>query len=257
VQQQCIPQAILGMDVLCQAKSGMGKTAVFVLSTLQELDIDEVKSSDDVLVLAVVHTRELAYQIQREYARFAKYLPGIRSTVFYGGEPYAKHVEALKTLKPQVVTGTPGRLLQLVREGHLKLNKVKHFIVDECDQVLEKLGRPSGLRVKRSTAARGRSSSVCVCACGGGLRRPRPCRHARRRARNFPRHAAPEAGHDVHRHAVQGYEAHLQEVYAQRAGPAFACLWECAALIAAIGLRRLWGRGSVSRTRFWWTTRPS
>ena len=91
------------MDVLCQAKSGMGKTAVFVLATLQELDIDEAKSSDDVLVLVLAHTRELAYQIQNEYRRFAKYLPGIRTAVFFGGEPYAKNLETLKTVKPQVV----------------------------------------------------------------------------------------------------------------------------------------------------------
>ena len=132
------------MDVLCQAKSGMGKTAVFVLATLQELDIDEAKSSDDVLVLVLAHTRELAYQIQNEYRRFAKYMPGIRTAVFFGGEPYAKNLETLKTVKPQVVVGTPGRILQLVKENNLKLGKVKHFILDECDQVLEKTGtRPA------------------------------------------------------------------------------------------------------------------
>ena len=152
VQQQCIPQAILGMDVLCQAKSGMGKTAVFVLSTLQELDVDETKASDDVLVIVIAHTRELAYQIQKEYRRFAKYMPSIRTAVCYGGEPYAKNVETLKTVKPQVVVGTPGRLLQLVNESHLKLGKVKHFILDECDQVLEKPGTPR--RPRRNTAGR-------------------------------------------------------------------------------------------------------
>jgi ATP-dependent RNA helicase UAP56/SUB2 len=139
VQQQCIPQAILGQDILCQAKSGMGKTAVFVLATLQELDIDEAKESNDVLVLVMAHTRELAYQIQNEYRRFSKYMPGIRSAVFYGGEPYTSNVETLKSVKPQIVVGTPGRILQLVREKNLKLDKIKHFILDECDQVLEKL----------------------------------------------------------------------------------------------------------------------
>ena len=60
VQQECIPQAILGMDVICQAKSGMGKTAVFVLTTLQQLDLT---GSGDVLILTLCHTRELAFQI--------------------------------------------------------------------------------------------------------------------------------------------------------------------------------------------------
>ena len=87
VQQECIPQAILGMDVICQAKSGMGKTAVFVLTTLQQLDLSQ---RGDVLVLSTCHTRELAFQIQAEYDRFSKYMPDFKSAVFYGGVPIKK-----------------------------------------------------------------------------------------------------------------------------------------------------------------------
>lgn len=75
VQHECIPQAILGMDVLCQAKSGMGKTAVFVLALLQQLEITE-DSKGKVNALVICHTRELAYQIAREFKRFSAYLPG-------------------------------------------------------------------------------------------------------------------------------------------------------------------------------------
>lgn len=60
VQHECIPQAILGMDVICQAKSGMGKTAVFVLSTLQQIE----PVPGQVAALVLCHTRELAYQVQ-------------------------------------------------------------------------------------------------------------------------------------------------------------------------------------------------
>merc|ERR1712127_914650 len=67
VQHECIPQAILGTDVLCRAKSGMGKTAVFVLACLQQLDAKE----KNVKVLVICHTRELAYQIKHEFDRFA------------------------------------------------------------------------------------------------------------------------------------------------------------------------------------------
>lgn len=81
VQHECIPQAVLGMDIICQAKSGMGKTAVFVLATLHKLQ----PVDGEVHVIVLCHTRELAYQIQREYERFSKYLPEIRSRVFYGG----------------------------------------------------------------------------------------------------------------------------------------------------------------------------
>merc|ERR1712070_1062326 len=82
VQSECIPQAILSMDVLCQAKSGMGKTAVFVLTTLQQLKVDPEGA---VQVVVLVHTRELAFQIQREFERFCKYLPDVKSRVFFGG----------------------------------------------------------------------------------------------------------------------------------------------------------------------------
>lgn len=81
VQHECIPQALLGMDVLCQAKSGMGKTAIFVLATLHQLDVVE----GEVSVLVLCHTRELAFQIAREYERFSKYLTTAKVEVIYGG----------------------------------------------------------------------------------------------------------------------------------------------------------------------------
>lgn len=74
VQHECIPQAVLGMDILCQAKSGMGKTAVFVLATLQQLEPTE----NHVYVLVMCHTRELAFQISKEYERFSKYMSTIK-----------------------------------------------------------------------------------------------------------------------------------------------------------------------------------
>merc|ERR1719502_1245070 len=93
VQSECIPQAILGMDVLCQAKSGMGKTAVFVLSSLHQLEAKE----DSVGCLVLCHTRELAYQICNEFERFSRYLPDIKTKVFYGGVPVAEHKRILKS----------------------------------------------------------------------------------------------------------------------------------------------------------------
>ncbi|KAI7899614.1 ATP-dependent RNA helicase uap56 [Cokeromyces recurvatus] len=137
VQQECIPQSILGMDVLCQAKSGMGKTAVFVLATLQQIE----PVNGEVSVIVLCHTRELAFQIKNEYGRFSKYLPDIRTEVFYGGVPMSKDVEILKDKNkcPHILVGTPGRVLALVRDKHLKLASVKHFVLDECDKMLEQL----------------------------------------------------------------------------------------------------------------------
>jgi len=135
VQHECIPQAILGTDILCQAKSGMGKTAVFVLACLQQLDA----SSKDVKVLVICHTRELAYQIKHEFDRFAKYFSGVNCGVVYGGVPITQDKEMLKEKTPQIIIGTPGRLLGLIREKDLKLENVSQFVLDECDKCLEKL----------------------------------------------------------------------------------------------------------------------
>lgn len=135
VQQECIPQAVLGMDIICQAKSGMGKTAVFVLAVLQQL----VPVKDQVDTLVLCHTRELAYQICQEFLRFSKYLQEVKVKVFFGGISIRHHRELLKTESPNIVVGTPGRVLQLVKEKKLKLNNLKRFILDECDQMLESL----------------------------------------------------------------------------------------------------------------------
>jgi ATP-dependent RNA helicase UAP56/SUB2 len=126
------------MDVLCQAKSGMGKTAVFVLATLQQL---EPAASADPAVVILCHTRELAYQIKNEYARFSKYMPDVKTAVFYGGTSTRANQETLKNEKPHIIVGTPGRVLALVREKSLKLSGVKHFVLDECDKMLESLGK--------------------------------------------------------------------------------------------------------------------
>merc|ERR1711953_1014929 len=135
VQHECIPQAILGTDILCQAKSGMGKTAVFVLACLQQIDASE----KTVKVMVICHTRELAYQIKHEFDRFAKYFTGVNCGVVYGGVPITKDKEMLSTTQPQVLIGTPGRVLGLVREKDLKVDKVSQFVLDECDKCLEKL----------------------------------------------------------------------------------------------------------------------
>ncbi|XP_060918474.1 ATP-dependent RNA helicase DDX39A [Labrus mixtus] len=135
VQHECIPQAILGMDILCQAKSGMGKTAVFVLATLQQIE----PVDGQVSVLVMCHTRELAFQISKEYERFSKYMPTVKVSVFFGGMTIKKDEEVLKKNCPHIVVGTPGRTLALIRNKSLNVKNIKHFVLDECDKVLEQL----------------------------------------------------------------------------------------------------------------------
>ena len=138
VQQVCIPQAILGTDVLCQAKSGLGKTAVFVLATLQQIEPIDGETS----VLVMCHTRELAYQIKNEYARFSKYMPNVKTAVFYGGTPIQKDIELLanKETHPHIIVATPGRLNALVRDKKLRLGSIQRFVLDECDKMLDQIG---------------------------------------------------------------------------------------------------------------------
>jgi ATP-dependent RNA helicase UAP56/SUB2 len=137
VQQKCIPEAILGVDVLCQAVSGMGKTAVFVLTVLQNLVEDQLKPGS---ALIICHTRELAYQIKNEFLRFTKYMKALRTEVIYGGEPMQNHIKLLKgPTPPHIIVGTPGRILALVKAKHLDLHNLKMFVLDECDRLLDQM----------------------------------------------------------------------------------------------------------------------
>jgi len=135
IQHECIPQAVLGMDILSQAKSGMGKTAVFVLATLQQIE----PVDGQVSVLVMCHTRELAFQISKEYERFSKFMTNIKVGVFFGGLAISKDEAVIKANCPHIVVGTPGRILALVKSKKLDLKNLKHFVLDECDKMLEQL----------------------------------------------------------------------------------------------------------------------
>lgn len=113
----------------------MGKTAVFVLATLHLIN-PEV---DNTLVLVMCHTRELAFQISKEYERFSKFMPQVRVNVFFGGMNVANDEKILKQRTPHIVVGTPGRVLALVKSKKLNLRHLKHFVLDECDRMLDQL----------------------------------------------------------------------------------------------------------------------
>jgi ATP-dependent RNA helicase UAP56/SUB2 len=148
VQQEAIPQAVLGMDVICQARSGMGKTAVFVLSVLQRI----VPEDGVVDSIVLCHTRELAYQICQEFHRLAKYLTAVKVHVFLGGIPIRQHIQLLEDDTPHVVVGCPGRIKQLIRDKKLDTSKVKRFVLDECDTMLENLNMRADVQeIFRST----------------------------------------------------------------------------------------------------------
>eukprot|EP00003_Mantamonas_plastica_P005664 TRINITY_DN1458_c0_g1_i1.p2 TRINITY_DN1458_c0_g1~~TRINITY_DN1458_c0_g1_i1.p2 ORF type:complete len:342 (+),score=147.31 TRINITY_DN1458_c0_g1_i1:332-1357(+) len=120
----------------------MGKTAVFVLASLHQLDTDE----NNTQVLVMAHTRELSFQIAHEYERFTKYMPDVKVSVFYGGIPIKQHRDILKNDTPHVLVGTPGRLKALVRDGDLDLKNIKHFVLDECDSLLQEVDMRSDVQ---------------------------------------------------------------------------------------------------------------
>lgn len=93
-----------------------------------------------VSVLVMCHTRELAFQISKEYERFSKYMPSVKVSVFFGGLAIKKDEEVLKKNCPHIVVGTPGRTLALIHNKSLSLKNIKHFVLDECDKMLEQLG---------------------------------------------------------------------------------------------------------------------
>ena len=85
------------------------------------------------------HTRELAFQIKKEYDRFTKYMSKekVSVEVLYGGQSISQHIKKLKSTPPTIIVGTPGRILALVRGKHLDTSNMKHFVLDECDKMLE------------------------------------------------------------------------------------------------------------------------
>jgi hypothetical protein len=189
------------MDVLCQAKSGHGKTAVFVLATLQQLE----PVNGEVSVIVLCHTRELAFQIKNEYTRFAKYMPDVRVHTFYGGTPVQKDAEILrdKNRCPHIVVATPGRLNALTRDKILDAKNVKHFTLDECDKMLEQLGGFYAVLALPDVF-------LTFFFSRSTLRR-----HAQGRPRNLPRDSPSQASHDVQRHVVEGNPYYLQKVHGE------------------------------------------
>ncbi|EQB60133.1 hla-b associated transcript 1 [Vairimorpha apis BRL 01] len=132
VQQMAIPKAILGQDILCQAKSGTGKTAVFVLSTLNQLKVVDKET----VILTIVHTKEMADQVKQEFERFSKKMENISVGVVYGGNSVEDDMKVLSSNSPTILIGTPGRLYEVVRRKALNLKHVKYFIMDECDRMV-------------------------------------------------------------------------------------------------------------------------
>jgi superfamily II DNA/RNA helicase len=114
----------------------MGKTAVFTLGVLDQIKVP----GPPLQALVLCHTRELAHQIAKEFDRLGKFLEGLKIQTIYGGVNEQAQILKLKNEPPQVVIGTPGRTLALIRKKKLVFDSLKFFVLDECDKILERYG---------------------------------------------------------------------------------------------------------------------
>src|SRR5215813_9130400 len=131
IQARAIPELLAGRDVLGQAQTGTGKTAAFALPMLQLLDMQGI----GVQGLVLAPTRELAIQVAEAIYRYGHHLGG-RVLPVYGGQAYARQQQRLAKGVP-IVVGTPGRTLDLLRQGSLDLGSVRYLVLDEADAMLQ------------------------------------------------------------------------------------------------------------------------
>ena len=131
IQSQAIPHLMKGLDLLGHAPTGTGKTAAFALPLLSRLDMQD----KNVQVMTLCPTRELAIQVAEAYQRYASHLKGFHVLPIYGGQEYSGQIRQLKR-GVQVVVGTPGRVMDHMRKGTLKLGGLKALVLDEADEML-------------------------------------------------------------------------------------------------------------------------
>ncbi len=131
IQAECIPLLQDGGDVLGMAQTGTGKTAAFALPLLSRIDTS--LSKPQLLVLAP--TRELAIQVAEAFQAYSRHMRGFHVLPIYGGQSYPIQLKALKR-NPQVIVGTPGRVIDHLNRGTLDLSDIKSLVLDEADEML-------------------------------------------------------------------------------------------------------------------------
>jgi len=131
IQKAAIPELMLGRDLVGQAQTGTGKTAAFALPMLAALDPEQRKPQ----VLVLAPTRELALQVADAFNSYASQLPGVRTLAIYGGADFRDQIHQLKR-GVQIVVGTPGRVMDHMRQGTLDLSSLRALVLDEADEML-------------------------------------------------------------------------------------------------------------------------
>jgi len=131
IQAQAIPHLLKGLDLLGHAPTGTGKTAAFALPLISRIDI----ANNQVQVMTLTPTRELAIQVAEAFQRYASHIKGFHVLPIYGGQAYSGQLRQLKR-GVHVVVGTPGRVMDHMRRGTLKLGGLQALVLDEADEML-------------------------------------------------------------------------------------------------------------------------
>ena len=131
IQAATIPLLLEGRDIIGQAQTGTGKTAAFALPLISNLDLKQ----KDPQVLVLAPTRELAIQVAEAFQTYAKHMKGFHVLPVYGGQDYKGQISALKR-GVHIVVGTPGRVMDHMRKGTLKLKGLQALVLDEADEML-------------------------------------------------------------------------------------------------------------------------
>ncbi|SAI67283.1 ATP-dependent RNA helicase [Bordetella ansorpii] len=136
VQASAIPQALAGHDLMVSSQTGSGKTAAFMLPALHRIAQQPGNGGVGVQVLVLAPTRELALQVTEATENYGRNLPGLRTATVVGGMPYGAQLKALSR-RVDVLVATPGRLLDHLQAGRVKLNTVHTLVLDEADRMLD------------------------------------------------------------------------------------------------------------------------
>ncbi|PKK94423.1 MAG: ATP-dependent RNA helicase [Tenericutes bacterium HGW-Tenericutes-5] len=132
IQEKTIPLLLMGKDVIGNSHTGTGKTAAFGIPLLEMIDF----TSNEIQALIMTPTRELSVQIKQELTNISKYIDNCRIVNVYGGEIITKQFAQLKK-KPQIIIGTPGRIIDHLRRKTLDFSKIKYLVLDEADEMLK------------------------------------------------------------------------------------------------------------------------
>lgn len=139
IQEQAIPEALTGRDLLGLAQTGTGKTAAFAVPIIEQLlaaPMPQRKGAPrSIRALILTPTRELAIQIDESLADYTRYTT-LRHTVIFGGVKQKSQTDELRA-GTDILTATPGRLLDLMSQGFIRLDDVRHFVLDEADRMLD------------------------------------------------------------------------------------------------------------------------